>query len=223
MALSPVFHWPKQIPWPRSVSEGQFHPQRILPRTGRKSCSLCVRWLWKQRRRWTLYRKVPPTLIGTAGPPLASLSGACPSKPNTQGRAAQNVNFLWEPGSLKRWREEGEDELDLLTSHPPNQNSYVSESGTGGQECYPNWGPLIRGKQRTGNKVPTWCLVYAWYILALDLPQPTRIGTHPTLQGYATGNHLFWGLCSFIHSTSIFWKSVMCLHHQITDLRHAGF
>ena len=85
-----------------------------------------------------LYRKVSPTLIGPARPPLASPSAACPSKPNTQGRAAQNVYFLWEPGSLRRRRQEGEDELDMLTSHPLNQNSYVRESGTGGQECYPN-------------------------------------------------------------------------------------
>lgn len=123
-----------------------------------------------------LYRKVSPTLIGPARPPLASPSGACPSKPNTQGRAAQNVYFLWEPGSLRRRRQEGEDELDMLTSHPLNQNSYVTESRTGGQECYPNWCPSIRGKQRTGNKVPAWCLVYTWYILALDLPQLTSIG-----------------------------------------------
>lgn len=85
---------------------GVWGAQQTLPRTGRKSYWLCVRWLWKQRRRWTLYQKVPPALIGPARPPLASLSGACPSKPKPGKGSSKRVLPVgtWVPEEMEGGR-----------------------------------------------------------------------------------------------------------------------
>ena len=104
---------------------------QTLPRTGRKSYSLCVRWLWKQRRCWTtlcvrwlwkqrrcwtLYQKVPPALIGPARPPLASLSGACPSKPKPrEGQLKTSTSC----GNLGPWGDAGREERLSWTCSPP--------------------------------------------------------------------------------------------------------
>lgn len=184
----------------RSVSEGQFHPQRILPRAGRKSCSLCVRWLENKGDVERLSES--PTHSHRHSWTTASIpEWACPL--NLTPREEQLKTWTSQTWVLEETEGGRRDELDMLTSRPPIR-IHTQVKATGGRECYPNWCPLIRGKQRTGNKVPSWCSVYTWYILALGLlHSPRGIGAHPPCKDGTPQATIYFEGCVHIYSLHI--------------------